>query len=120
MDNSDVVLRLVREEISRFERRDLVETVGQFVVQPYCQNRRWNYGTPGQTFPCWIVVDPPSSNVGIAYCEFGFGPKAPWGLLFLSGGSNDMGADSGWFVSLEDAAADLFGDMPSNPRLERP
>ncbi len=37
------------------------------------------------------------SNTGIAYCEFGFGPRNPWGLVFLSRGS--IGMDSAWYES---------------------
>ena len=40
------------------------------------------------------------SNTGIAYCEFGFGPASPWGLVFLSGASQmSIGMDSGWYGS---------------------
>ena len=43
------------------------------------------------------------ANTGIAYCPEGFGPRDPWGLVFLSGEHMSMGMDSGWFTSLEDA-----------------
>jgi hypothetical protein len=42
---------------------------------------------------------------GIAYCEYGFGPRCPWGLVELDEDDqrNSMGMDSGWFTYLLDA-----------------
>ncbi len=59
--------------------------------------RAWDYGTPGEKFLCWVVLEHAASNTGIAYCEHGFGPTMPWGLLFLSGPHMSMGMDSGWY-----------------------
>jgi hypothetical protein len=59
--------------------------------------RGWDYGKPGEEFPCWLVLEHAASNTGIAYCEHGFGPSMPWGLLFLSGQHMSMGMDSGWY-----------------------
>jgi hypothetical protein len=109
MTTAATVQELLDRELARFGDRALAAKVREFAVEPYSQNRRWNYGAPGTTYPCWIVVDPPHLNVGIAYCEAGFGPRAPWGLLWLSNGGSDMGDDSGWFASLEEAAKDVFG-----------
>jgi len=52
---------------------------------------------------CWTVLEHQPSGTGIAYCEEGFGPDFPWGLVFLSGPHMSMGMDSAWFASLEDA-----------------
>ncbi|CAG0933531.1 hypothetical protein TFLX_03094 [Thermoflexales bacterium] len=70
-------------------------------------------GKKGQTYPCWIVLEHKESNTGIAYCDYGFGPKDPWGLVFLSGDS--MGMDSGWFSSLEDAFRESMAREGPNP-----
>jgi hypothetical protein len=60
--------------------------------------RPWDYGRPGEAFPCWLVPEHQASNTGIAYCEQGFGPRCPWGLLFLEGTEHmSMGMDSAWF-----------------------
>jgi len=65
--------------------------------------RAWDYGEPDEVYPCWLLLAEKSSNTGIAYCEFGFGPTRPWGLLFLEGKYMSMGMDSGWFDRFLDA-----------------
>jgi hypothetical protein len=63
--------------------------------------RGWDYGKPGQQYPCWTVLDDfANSEIGIAFCEEGFGPACPWGLIFKNdddGQSASMGMDSGWY-----------------------
>ncbi len=75
-------------------------------VAPRCEPRPWDYAESNQTYPCWIVLE--HRDVAVAYCEQGFGPRNPWGLLWIAGARLSMGMDSGWFNSLEDAARDLF------------
>jgi hypothetical protein len=51
------------------------------------------------------------SNTGIVYCESGFGPRAPWGLVWLGDVENEhmpMGMDSQWFSTLLDAYFESF------------
>lgn len=81
----------------------VVRIIRQLLVQPRCELREWEYGSPGQSFPCWIVLEHPPSNTCIAYCEHGFGPVAPWGMLFTTGRHLSMGMDSNWFSFFEDA-----------------
>src|SRR5260370_40435213 len=54
-------------------------------------------------FVDWTVLQHHPSNTGIAYCLQGFGPSYPWGLVSLSGSHMNIGVDSCWFASLEDA-----------------
>jgi hypothetical protein len=77
-------------------------------VTPRCEQRSWDYGAPGTVYRCWIVLEHPASGTGIAYCEQGFGPSCPWGLLWISGEHLSMGMDSGWYDSLEDAVRESF------------
>jgi hypothetical protein len=42
-----------------------------------------------------------------AYCEEGFGPECPWGLV-SSGEDESMGMDSGWFPTFMEAYFDSF------------
>jgi hypothetical protein len=44
--------------------------------------RGWDYGTDDEAYPCWSLLEHKASNTGIAYCESGFGPGSPWGLVF--------------------------------------
>ena len=95
--------RLVRSELERISDDRLLAAIRPLLVRARCENRAWDYGVVGQTYPCWIVFEHPASNTGIAYCAHGFGPADPWGLLFLSGPHLSMGMDSGWFATLEAA-----------------
>ena len=84
-------------------------------IEPEAATAAWDYGTPGQAYPCWIVAHT-SSNTGIAYCEYGFGPTRPWGLIFLRevSGTVGIGMDCGWFPTFFEAWCDSFGctDLP--------
>ena len=76
------------------------------LVEPYCQHRPWDYGDPGDTLPCWIFYEDPARDLAVAYCDSGFGPRTPWGLLWLKRGPSNMGMDSSWFARLEDLVVD--------------
>ena len=85
-------------------------------IAPEAVTGDWDYGIPGQTYPCWIVANT-SSDTGIAYCEQGFGPTTPWGLIFLDDARDNVGIgmDSGWFRTFFEAWCESFGctDLPS-------
>lgn len=92
------VTDLLEAELSGLGDRRVVQHIRSLLVTPRVEMRAWDYGEPDQEFPCWIVLEHAASNTGIAYCEFGFGPSFPWGLLFLEGTEHmSMGMDSGWF-----------------------
>ena len=81
------------------------------LVEPHVVLRGWDYGTPGQQYPCWIVLnDSGHSGAVIAYCEFGFGPRCLWGLVGSSDAPADsqMGMGSGWFPSFLNAYFESF------------
>jgi len=101
--NSVQISRLVASEIDRIVQIDLVQVIQELIIEPREESRGWDYGKPGEQFPCWIVIEHLQSNTGIVYCEQGFGPKDPWGLVFIRGPHLSMGMDAGWFASLEDA-----------------
>jgi hypothetical protein len=105
---------LVEVELKPLNDLRVTAHIRSLLVEPTPVLRGWNYGTPNQAYPCWAVLNHPQSNTGIAYCEFGFGPSAPWGLVFLSGASRmSIGMDSAWFGNFLEAyfesmaAADL-------------
>lgn len=94
--------------------RILTHVRGQH-IEPQAVTGAWHYGIQGQTYPCWIVAKT-SSDTAIAYCEYGFGPTRPWGLIFL-GDASDMvgiGMDCAWFPTFFEAWCDSFGctDLP--------
>ena len=104
------VRELVEAGLSRLG-PDLRARVEQLLVEPYVVDRQWSYGAG--KYPCWTVLEHTRSGTGIAYCDFGFGPERPWGLVWLQGdGVNTdrmgIGQDSAWFSSLEEAFIDSF------------
>src|SRR5262245_53639229 len=109
------VTRLVEQQLRAIAQPDLVALARSLLVAPRLESRPWDYGEPNQSFPCWVVLEHPSSNTGIAYCAQGFGPSSPWGLLFLSGEHIGMGMDSAWFASLEDALRNCAAWYGENP-----
>jgi hypothetical protein len=94
---------LVEAELQGLRDGRVATHIRSLLVLPSAQEREWDYGTPGQTYPCWAVLDHAKSNSGIAYCQFGFGPEMPWGLVSLSGAHMSMGMDCQWFDSFLDA-----------------
>lgn len=82
---------------------------------PYTVERGWDYGKISERFICWTVLEHPPSNTAIAYCEQGFGPSNPWGLVFLTGEQMGIGMDSGWFSTLESAMRDSMAWDGVNP-----
>ncbi len=99
---------LIEAELASMRDVRVISHIKSLLVEPTEILRGWDYGTPGQVYPCWAVLNHIRSNTGIAYCEFGFGPKNPWGLVTLSGSSGmmSMGMDSGWFKSFIQAYFD--------------
>lgn len=87
---------------------ELAACMRRFIVAPPCILRPWSYGP--EIFACWSVLEDPRSRTGIAYCETGFGPKCPWGLVWITDREADLdiGADSAWFLPLTDAFQDSW------------
>ena len=102
------VSALVGEQLALVDDPQAVAIIRGLLVPPRCELRPWDYGAPGEKYPCWIVAEHRQSSTGIAYCEHGFGPKCPWGLLWISGEHLNMGMDSGWYDSLTDAVRESF------------
>jgi len=105
---------LFERELRRVIQPGLVALIERLRVSTRCEERLWDYGAEGQTYPCWIVLEHAASDTAIAYCSSGFGPGSPWGLLFLTRYPN-MGMDSQWFVSLEDAVRESMAWDAENP-----
>ena len=110
------VTRLVEAEVAKVADPALVAAIKSLLVMPYPVEREWDYGEPDVRYTCWTVLEHPPSNTGIAYCGAGFGPAAPWGLVFLSGEHMSIGMDCAWYGNLEDAMRDSCAwDGPDPP-----
>lgn len=109
------VKEAIETEISRISQPKLVSPIRQLLVPIRCEQREWDYGAAGQTYPCWIFAEHAQSNTAFAYCEYGFGPSSPWGLLSIHGQHLSIGMDSGWFSTLEGAFRDSMAWDGINP-----
>ncbi|PLR27523.1 hypothetical protein SGCZBJ_07455 [Caulobacter zeae] len=98
---------LVERELEAIADARVRDHVRSLLVEPRPILRDWDYGEPGQQYVCWTIVeDLARSRVAIAYCEQGFGPANPWGLVWTrddGGGEGSIGMDSAWFFTLEEA-----------------
>ncbi|MBV9569655.1 MAG: hypothetical protein JO056_00235 [Alphaproteobacteria bacterium] len=89
----------VDQELEQLSDNRVVSHILALRSEPAITIRRWDYGREDEQYPCWTVLRHPASNTGIAYCERGFGPRSPWGLIILDGDEGDMsiGMDCSWY-----------------------
>ena len=93
--------RRVADELSRIDDQPLLARLRELPVEPYDVQREWAYDQPGETYACWTVAEHEESNMAIAYCEKGFSPSHPWGLVRIKGSHLGIG----WFRTLEARSA---------------
>jgi hypothetical protein len=93
---------LVEGELAHLDpiRQDALRSL---LTTPRMQLRDWEYGSPGQQFECWIVGEVPDCDMQLAYCEEGFGPTDPWGVVARS--TCSIGMDSQWYETLEEVCS---------------
>lgn len=94
--------RLIEAEVATVRDRRIVEQIQCLLVEPSLTMRGWDYGNEDQEYPCWTVL----SDAGhcIVFCEHGFGPRTPWGLIEdKADRPATMGMDTGWFSNFLDA-----------------
>jgi len=103
MEKAEDIQALLDAELRRITDEHCWQKIRELLVSPQPVEREWDYGAPDERFTCWTILEHPPSNTGIAYCAQGFGPSFPWGLVFLSGPHMNIGMDSSWYTSLEEA-----------------
>jgi hypothetical protein len=109
--DADTLKTLIDRELAHVSDARVLTQIRELLVEPEMVMRDWDYGHPGQQYPCWIVFEHEPSNTGIAYCESGFGPRCPWGLISARDkgrGDLSMGMDSGWFPKFLEAYFESF------------
>lgn len=109
------LLKMVEAELVVLKDARVVSHARTLLVSPNPVIRGWDYGADDEAYPCWSVLEHKASKTGIAYCENGFGPRNPWGLVSLAGTEHmSMGMDSGWFPSFLEAYFDssAASDLP--------
>jgi hypothetical protein len=95
------LMAMVDGELAQISDRRVVTYIQALREELTVTMRHWDYGREDEQYPCWTVLRHPPSNTGIAYCEYGFGPRSPWGLVFLEGdeGRPSIGSDASWFTT---------------------
>lgn len=118
---SDSISRLVQEELASIQDPVVREGLIRILIPPERHVRNWDYGWPGERFACWTLAVHGQSERSLVYCERGFGPNAPWGLVHAT--NLWFGNESNWYRSLRDcfldswAAAELpIWQVVRNPR----
>lgn len=98
------IKKLIDQELSLCSDRRVVQFVRELLVEPEATMRRWDYGEIDTRYECWTVLIE-RGGLGIAYSEYGFGPKSPWGLVRVTGSDSEasIGMDSGWYPRFMDA-----------------
>jgi hypothetical protein len=109
--DADILKTLIAQELEHVSDTRVVNYIRRLFIEPKAVLRNWDYGKPGEQYPCWTVLRDDDSNTGICYCETGFGPRSPWGLVWLGSDSDkhmSIGMDCGWFGTFMDAYFNSF------------
>ncbi len=109
------IKQLISEELENIIDKRVQVHIRSLLIEPTPILRDWDYGAPGEQYVCWGVLNHELSSTGIAYCESGFGPECPWGLVGLSEKRGmSIGMDSAWFRTFMEAFFDSFAatDLP--------
>lgn len=126
--DADVVSALIREELAGVSDPVLRQHIAGTLIPPRLIDCAWDYHTWGNgepTYPCWIVASEANRGevdakrgVAIVYSEHGFGPRLPWGLIWMPQPEDtqppSMGPDSSWFFTFLEAFEDGFVWPPPN------
>lgn len=91
---------IVQDQMMKIKDPFVKSALEEILIEPCIHIREWDYGTNGEEFECWTIAVDHFADTSLIYCEYGFGPECPWGLVFSS--MSHFGMDSSWFTSLED------------------
>jgi len=102
--------KLLATEKNAFQNPYALKRFSELEVEPEVGKIKWDYGI--EVFECFVVFKDIHTDTGIVYSESGFGPKNPWGLVFLS--KMRSGMDSSWFSNLFDCFMETVaaGNLP--------
>jgi hypothetical protein len=97
--DADTLKALVDAELAQLGDARVSAHIRSLLIAPKPMLRGWDYGEEDQEYVCWNVLEHQPSNTAVAYCEDGFGPRSPWGLVALRGSYMTMGMDSAWYTT---------------------
>src|SRR5436309_3024032 len=92
---------MIDGELAQLSDSRVVAHIRALLVEPTVTLRHWDYGRDDEQYPSWTVLRHSASKTGIAYCEHGFGPRSPWGLVLLEGDERrtSIGMDCSWYTT---------------------
>ncbi|MFK8015449.1 MAG: hypothetical protein AB8G17_08405 [Gammaproteobacteria bacterium] len=95
---------LIEAELAAVSDSRVLLHIRTLLVTPRRRMRQWDYSATPTQYECWDVLVE-SGGPGIAFSDYGFGPKTPWGLVRVSGSRAEMsmGMDCGWYPKFMDA-----------------
>ena len=100
MRSSAEVKQLVGEQLALIADAHLRDEAARVLIEPMLHDVPWDYGEEGEAFACWIIADlRPGHPHVVAYCDRGFGPDDPFGIIDAD--LSSMGMDAQWFETLE-------------------
>jgi hypothetical protein len=108
------ILDLIEAELVDFSDVEIIDFIKTHLIDPAPLDLAWDYGEPDVKFRGWSVLEDAITGTRIVYCEQGFGPTNPWGLVSCYVETPSMGQDTGWFTTFLDA----FFDSLSSTRLQ--
>ena len=111
MTSADIS-HLVREQITLITAEDRALALMDYLVEPELHIRTWNYGR--EEFQCWVVARADMGQWILIYAEEGFSDS--WGIVCET--DSDLGMDSQWFTTLDDAFVAAFWTGPLPPGYE--
>jgi hypothetical protein len=111
--SSTEVKQMVGEQLAGIVDPHLRDEARRVLIEPMLRDVPWDYGEEGEAFACWIIADfRPSHPYVAAYCDRGFGPEVPFGIIDAD--LSSMGMDAQWFDTLEGGLRSLgFGKKPA-------
>jgi len=105
----ETLKNLIEDEVASVSDSRVIAHIRGVLVEPHIVLHDWDYGEPGQQYPCWMVLEDPDTGAKIAYCEYGFGPSCPWGLVGPDSRPRpSIGMDCGWYTRFLDAYFESF------------
>ena len=108
--------RLIESELLQLSDEDVASRIRLLLVTPIEHQRNWDYGVKDESFQCFTVLQDAVSNTAIVFCSQGFGPRSPWGLVFMRNEVTppSIGMDSQWYTTFLQAffESGAAADMP--------
>lgn len=106
--SSDWLKLQIETELKTIDDAIVLAFIEARLVEPHVVMRDWDYGAPGQQYPCWTIFEDHGRDLALVYCDEGFGPQTPWGMVWIgkSGRPPSMGMDTGWHPTFVEAFLD--------------